>query len=159
MDRRPRVRRLDQPAIHETRMRVGVPLGHLRLPNRPESVRPARRFIELIANAHGIEHVTETAVLLVSELATNVTKHVRVVHNTSFQVIASRIDERVRVEIHDSSSQLPVRRHSNALDEDGRGLYLVQELAYRHGAYSLPRGKSTWFELVAWRDDRTPNMG
>jgi two-component sensor histidine kinase len=132
-------------------MRAGVPLGNIWFPNRPESVRLTRRFVELVAKAYDIEHVAETAVLLVSELTTNVTKHVRPASNTMFQVVASRTGERMRVEVHDASSQFPVMRHSNTLDENGRGLCLIRELANDHGAYSLPCGKSTWFELVAWR--------
>jgi two-component sensor histidine kinase len=113
----------------------------------------------LVAKAYDIEPVVETAVLLVSELTTNVTKHVRGANHAKFQIVASRCGERVRVEVHDASSQFPVMRHPTTLAEDGRGLCLVRELAYDHGAYSLPSGKSTWFELVAWPDDIDDYVG
>lgn len=154
IDRRPLVRRSDHPAVRNTRMRTGEPLGKLSLPNRPESVRPARHFVRLIAHAYGIEHVADMAVLLVSELATNVTLHVPDTQGTPFQVVVCRVGNRIRVEIHDASSQLPVMRHSDAFDEDGRGLCLVQELAHDYGVIRLtPYGKSTWYELIAWNHE------
>ena len=152
IDRRPLVRWLDHPALRRTRTRTaGEPLSHMGFPNRPESVRLARCFIELVAKAYGIEHVAETAALLISELVANVTKHARDTANPLFHVAVSRIGERIRVEVHDSSSQFPVVRHLDALDENGRGLHIVRELAHDYGSYPLPAGKSIWYELVAWR--------
>jgi anti-sigma regulatory factor (Ser/Thr protein kinase) len=132
-------------------MRTGEPLGNVGLPNRAESVMLARQFVELVARAYDIEHVAETAALLVSELATNVTRHARDADNPLFHVAVSRIGERMRVEVHDSSSRLPSLRRASALDEDGRGLCIVKELAHDHGVHPLPQGKSTWYELIAWR--------
>ena len=147
------LRWLDHPTGRRTRSRTCDALGNMGLPNRPESVKLARCFVELVAIAHGIDHVAETAALLVSELATNVTRHARDADNPLFRIAVGRIDERLRVEVLDSSSQLPVVRHFDAFDEDGRGLCIVRELADDHGSYLLPNGKSTWFELIAWDHD------
>lgn len=151
IDRRPIIRGLDHPAMRGARTRTGEPLGQLCLPNRPESVKLARRFVELIAKAYCVEHVAEIAALLASELATNATIHAQDAHNPLFHVAVSRIGERMRVEVHDSSARLPVARDSSAFDEDGRGLCIVRELAHDYGCYLLPRGKSTWYELITWR--------
>ena len=151
IDRRPLARWLDHPAMRRTRTRAVEPLGKLGLANRPESVRLARRFVELVAEVHGVGHVAETAALLVSELATNVTRHARDASNPMFHVAVGRIGDRMRVEVHDSSPQLPIMRRFDAFDEDGRGLCIVRELAHDYGCYPLPSGKSTWYELIVWR--------
>jgi anti-sigma regulatory factor (Ser/Thr protein kinase) len=136
--------------MRRARRRTDESLGTLSLPNRPESVSAARRFVELVVHAYGAAHLADTAALLVSELATNVTRHGR--EAAAFRIVVSRIGDRIRVEVHDSSSQLAVmRRHPDALAEDGRGLRIVHKLAYDHDSYSLPHGKSTWYELIAWR--------
>jgi anti-sigma regulatory factor (Ser/Thr protein kinase) len=118
-------------------------------PNRPESVRMARRFVELAADVYGIAHVAETAALLVSELATNATRHARGMDGDAFTVAVSQSGDRIRVEVRDLDPRLPVMRSFDVLDEDGRDLYLVKELADRYGAHAVPQGKTVWFELVA----------
>lgn len=149
LDRRSRAGALDSPAIQRTQLRTGELLGEMRFTNQPKSVQMVRRFVELAAEAYDIAHVAETAVLLVSELATNSTLHARD-PNGLFTVAISRRVDRARIEVRDRSSQLPVMRYFNSLDESGRGLYLVKELADDYGAYALPDGKAVWFELVAW---------
>jgi anti-sigma regulatory factor (Ser/Thr protein kinase) len=152
IDRRSLVGWLDRPAMRRARAQTVEPLGKLSLPNRPESVRMARRFVESVAHAYGAAHISDTAALLVSELATNVTRHAR--DAALFHIAVSRMDDRIRVEVHDPSPRFAVIRHADVLAEDGRGLHIVRTLAHGNGAYSLLRGKSTWYELIAWRHDR-----
>lgn len=97
-----------------------------------------------------VAHVEQTAALLVSELATNATQHAQGVAGRGVEVVVTRRDDRLRVEVRDGSQLLPVLRHSDALDEGGRGLLLVGALADGYGADALADGKSAWFELLAW---------
>lgn len=145
-------RRLDR-VIVRSRARSDAALGRLCLPNRPESVALVRRLVVLVAEAYGVAHVGETAALLVSELATNATKHAQsVVGGCTVEVVVIRRTDRLRVEVRDQSPHLPVTRSFEAMDEDGRGLFLVEELADGYGTYRMPDGKAVWFELIAWGD-------
>jgi anti-sigma regulatory factor (Ser/Thr protein kinase) len=109
-----------------------------------------RRFVGLVAQAQGVAHVGETAALLVSELAANASKHALGGVDDRFEVVVTRRDDRLRVEVVDGSADLPVLRDPDTWAEDGRGLFLVEQLADGHGTYPLPCGKAVWFELVAW---------
>lgn len=143
-------RRFDRVLVR-SRARSGVVvLGRLCVPNRPESVALARRLVVLVAEACGVGHVGETAALLVSELTTNAQIHAQGAGGGGVEVVVSRRDDRLRVEVRDGSPLLPVARSFGAMDENGRGLFLVEELADGHGADRVPGGKAVWFELVAW---------
>ena len=148
-------RRLDRVMVRSRASSEAV-LGRLCVPNRPESVALVRRFVVVVAEAYGVAHVGETAALLVSELATNAQKHAQKVGRGSVEVVVTRHDDRLRVEVRDGSMHLPVARSFEAMDEAGRGLFLVKELADGHGAYRIPDGKAVWFELIAW-DETTGN--
>jgi anti-sigma regulatory factor (Ser/Thr protein kinase) len=141
--------RLDHTVAH-SRGRSGASLGEMSFPNQAASVHLVRRFVGLITEAYGVAHIGDTASLLVSELAGNATKHARDTADGRFEVVVSRRGNRLRVEVRDGSSRLPVMRYFDTLNDDGRGLFLVSELADGHGSYRLPRGKAVWFELVAW---------
>jgi anti-sigma regulatory factor (Ser/Thr protein kinase) len=120
----------------------------LRFLNAAASVAMVRRFVGLVAEAYSVAQIGETAALLVSELATNATRHAA--GGGRIEVVVSRRADRLRVEVRDGSSALPVMRCSGVLDEGGRGLLLVDQLADGHGTYRLPLGKAVWFELIAW---------
>lgn len=89
--------------------------------------------------------MTETALLLVSEIVTNA-----VVHGSGRPLldIAVRPDV-LRVTVTDDAADLPqVQRDTSVLSDGGRGLQLVEALATRWGTDSrAPTGKSVWFEL------------
>lgn len=101
------------------------------------------------------EEVTETAVLLLSELMTNAYRHARVspgreiragcLLDTGRLLTASRL----RVWVTDANDTLPAPREAMPEDESGRGLGLVAALADDWGAESRVGGvgKTVWFEL------------
>lgn len=117
-----------------------------------ECVRDARGLIqEALAGLPGFD--VDIAVLLTSELVTNVIQH-----TDSAQVLvrAEMESGRVRVTVRDQGSGPPrASMHPKEPSRDrldGRGLYLVSELAYRWGAEQGPGpGVAVWFELA--RDD------
>ncbi|RAJ91608.1 MULTISPECIES: ATP-binding protein [unclassified Streptomyces] len=92
------------------------------------------------------------AVLLVSELTTNA-----VLHTDSGHVVCGLTltgDERLlRIELHDGG-RVPVRapeRQAGPGEENGRGLFLVQQIADRWGSARSTRaeGKVVWAELTS----------
>ncbi|MBB5996619.1 anti-sigma regulatory factor (Ser/Thr protein kinase) [Streptomonospora salina] len=95
----------------------------------------------------------DTAVLLLSELATNA-----VLHTPSgdvggrFAVRAFFLPGRLRVEVRDEGGapfQVPSTAPEPAPDaEHGRGLLLVATLAYRWGRFTSRCGAGTFFELL-----------
>ncbi|WP_227025263.1 ATP-binding protein [Streptomyces tsukubensis] len=94
--------------------------------------------------------VTETAVLLLSELMTNAVVHAKVSQGREVWArCALRAEGTLRVEVLDADETPPTPRHASADDEGGRGLALIEALAERWG--SEPRepgiGKTVWFEL------------
>lgn len=145
----PIARRLDRVAV-ASRARSGLWLGGMSFPNKPESVPSVRRFVRIVTEAFEVAHIDEKAVLLVSELAGNAVTHAHHASRGCFDVVVRRKSDRLRIAVQDGSHELPVMRHSGMLDESGRGLLLVAELADAYGAYRLVRGKVVWFELIAW---------
>lgn len=126
---------------------VGDPTAReVRLPNRPQSARTARRLTEAVMTQVWSlpEEPTEQAVLLVSELVGNAVRH------TGAHVFGLRMQRRrgwIRMEVRDPSRGLPCLLPVHELDTSGRGLFLVNTLSDRWGVDLLPRGKNTWFEM------------
>ena len=116
-------------------------VDRLRLPPEPSSAGAARRFV---ANTIGDgDEVTELAVLLVSELASNAIMHAR----TEFEVSVHVCDEHFRVAVSDSDPTVPLVRSYSPDALSGRGMHIVAATANRWGYESLPDGKIVWFEL------------
>jgi anti-sigma regulatory factor (Ser/Thr protein kinase) len=112
----------------------------------PASPRAARHFVASVLRRWELGHLISSAVLLVSELATNVVLHA----HTSFEVTVLRVPEdatRLRVEVVDGSSTLPRPRRPRIDALDGRGLLIVERSSVAWGADRRPGGKVVWFEL------------
>ncbi|SEQ70314.1 ATP-binding protein [Streptomyces radiopugnans] len=140
---------LDEPAESADTAAFGDPAAaEVRLPNRPESARTARRLVRsVLLTRWGLpEALAEDTVLLVSELVGNAVRH------TGAQSLGLRLRRqrgRIRVEVRDPSRGLPCLLPVHELDVSGRGLFLVDHLSDRWGVDLLPLGKTTWFELRA----------
>jgi anti-sigma regulatory factor (Ser/Thr protein kinase) len=116
------------------------------------SARHARRFVSATLAEQGIDDLESE--LLTSELVTNVIRHAR----TDFHVAVIVRDDRLRIEVSDTSSILPSVRDvlmDNQQFEDGRGLAILEAVALEWGVESRPDGKNVWFE-VDRRDAPTP---
>lgn len=121
-----------------------------RLPRHARSVGRARTLLREQANSWKIpEEVTETAVLLLSELMTNACRHAKVSPGREIWARCALDDDRLRVWVTDASDTLPEPRVASPDDEAGRGLALVAALADDWGATSREHGigKTVWFEL------------
>ncbi|MFE7529157.1 SpoIIE family protein phosphatase, partial [Kitasatospora sp. NPDC057542] len=89
----------------------------------------------------GLEDLTFTTELILSELITNAIRY-------GAQPIRVRIlrDTSLVCEVSDSSSTAPHLRYAATTDEGGRGLFLVAQLAERWGTRYTARGKVIWSE-------------
>ncbi|PWJ51807.1 hypothetical protein SAMN06264364_12085 [Quadrisphaera granulorum] len=125
-----------------------------RYPPVTASVREARRFVEAELAARGHEELADDAGLVLSELAANAVLHAR----TPFEVVVTGHDrQRVRVEVVDGSTALPVLADTLRTSMTGRGMVLVAALASRWGSERLDSGKSVWFEVGGEQDRTDPD--
>jgi anti-sigma regulatory factor (Ser/Thr protein kinase) len=123
-----------------TAMLVRRRFGHA-----PTSIGEARRFVAAtLADSSGADGVfLDTALLAVSELATNALLHAR----TEFDVVVDVQDATVSIGVIDGSAELPVVRSAQAVSEGGRGLALIEAVAVRWGTELDGDGKLVWCEL------------
>jgi anti-sigma regulatory factor (Ser/Thr protein kinase) len=111
------------------------------LPAAPVVVADARRRAADQLATWGLDDAVPTTELIVSELVTNAIRHaeapiqLRLIRNTA-----------LICEVSDASSTAPHPRRARALDEGGRGLFLVGQLAERWGTRHTPTGKTIWAE-------------
>ncbi len=91
------------------------------------------------------EDTVDAAVLMTSELVTNAVVH----SGTRGEVSISLRPGSLRVAVRDESKLMPVKETPRQLDEPGRGLVVVSELADRWGVVENIVGKSVWFTLGA----------
>ena len=111
---------------------------------RPSSAAQARSFLRSRLAALAVPPpLLEDAVLLTSELVANAVLHAR----TDIEIRLDSTARRVRVQVHDGNSRLPVIATVPADATSGRGLLLVRELASDWGIEPSPSGKAVWFEL------------
>ncbi|MEG3629585.1 SpoIIE family protein phosphatase [Streptomyces poriticola] len=110
----------------------------------PEDAAPgrARRLARRALARWGLEDLTDSVELLVSEVVTNAVRYAT--RPVTLRLLRTDV---LRCEVGDDVPQLPRLRQARATDEGGRGLYLVNRLARRWGATRLSTGKVVWFEL------------
>jgi PAS domain S-box-containing protein len=109
------------------------------LPADPAVVADARARTTLQLAAWGLEEITFTTELLVSELVTNAIRHAH--EPVQLRII---LDGALTCEVFDGSRSAPQLRRADRYDEDGRGLMLVAQLAERWGTRHTSTGKSIW---------------
>ncbi|MBV7700622.1 ATP-binding SpoIIE family protein phosphatase [Streptomyces sp. TRM70350] len=110
----------------------------------PEETAPgkARRLARRALARWGLEELTDSVELLVSEVVTNAVRYAS--RPVTLRLLRTDV---LRCEVGDDVPQLPRLRQARATDEGGRGLYLVNRMARRWGATRLSTGKVVWFEL------------
>jgi serine phosphatase RsbU (regulator of sigma subunit)/anti-sigma regulatory factor (Ser/Thr protein kinase) len=113
----------------------------------PERIAVARQQLrELLHDWTGADQV-DSAVLLVSEMLTNVLVHTDADALLTAEVAGEAGERRMRVEVTDAGDDLPHKRHPGELASSGRGLLLIELLAETWGVDPRGEGKSIWFEL------------
>ncbi|MET9617607.1 SpoIIE family protein phosphatase [Kitasatospora indigofera] len=120
---------------------AGTPTAGWTLPAEPTAVARARRLVRATLAEWGVEELTDTAELLVSELVTNSVRYASAPIG-----VRLTLGNTLLVEISDPLPDPPRERHAAEADEGGRGLELVRRLALRWGARAEGIGKVVWFE-------------
>ncbi|MEV7418558.1 ATP-binding SpoIIE family protein phosphatase [Streptomyces sp. NPDC089919] len=110
----------------------------------PEETAPgrARRLARRALARWGLEELSDSLELLVSEVVTNAVRYAE--RPVTLRLLRTDV---LRCEVGDDSPQLPRQRRARDTDEGGRGLFLVNRMARRWGATRLSSGKVVWFEL------------
>ncbi|HUZ23397.1 MAG TPA: ATP-binding protein [Streptosporangiaceae bacterium] len=124
-------------------------LGSITIPGQAEHVRMARMLVARVLR--GLGSVTDTAVLLTSELVTNAVRHSNSRQpGGTVALIVLKIADGVRVEVTDNGSD-----HSSPVVKggeftcDGHGLLLVETMAQQWGYLRDEAGTTVWFRLTA----------
>lgn len=87
------------------------------------------------------EDTIEATELIVSELITNA-----VHYGTPPLQLRVMLDRTLTCEVHDTSPVAPHLRHARTVDEGGRGLFIVSQLANHWGTRYSMDGKALWTE-------------
>jgi anti-sigma regulatory factor (Ser/Thr protein kinase) len=113
----------------------------------PARVARARRFVAAVLNGCAL---TDTAVLLASELVTNALAHTPSGTGGSFEVIVWRDADSVLIAVLDDGSDgSPATMAVDLESDSGRGLGLVAALADRWGHHGGTAARAVWFLLRA----------
>lgn len=130
----------------------------LLLPALPASARTARRWVESRLDDMGLAPLEDLVLLLTSEVVTNAVTHA----GTSAVLSLEPSGPGVRVEVHDGSSEPPVRRDPSPDALRGRGVALLDDLADGWG-WEPDRpgrcGKTVWFRVLRAREPRADGPG
>lgn len=91
----------------------------------------------------------DNALLLLSELVTNGVEHVAPGAGDKLEVAVALWGVLLRVSVFDPDRDTAAYRATpRDSAESGRGIWLVQAISHRYGAYKTEAGKCTWFELL-----------
>jgi serine phosphatase RsbU (regulator of sigma subunit)/anti-sigma regulatory factor (Ser/Thr protein kinase) len=113
----------------------------------PERISVARQQLRELLHDWTSPDQVDSAVLLLSEMLTNVLVHTDTDALLLAEVSGDKGERRMRVEVTDAGDDLPHKRRPGELASSGRGLVLIELLADAWGVYPRGQGKSIWFEL------------
>jgi anti-sigma regulatory factor (Ser/Thr protein kinase) len=128
-----------RPAVRRTVLTVAQ--------TEPERVAVARQQLRELLHDWAAPDQVDSAVLLLSEMLTNVLVHTDADALLLAEVRGGPGERRLRVEVTDPEDDLPHKRHPGELASSGRGLMLIELLAQAWGVEPRGEGKSIWFEL------------
>ncbi|MGW2772721.1 SpoIIE family protein phosphatase [Streptomyces olivaceoviridis] len=128
-----------RPAVRRTLLSVAQ--------DEPERIAEARQHLRGLLHDWESAEQVDSAVLLVSEMVTNVLVHTDADALLLAEVMGEGTGRRLRVEVFDTGDDLPHKRRPGELASSGRGLMLIELLADGWGVDPRGEGKSIWFEL------------
>ncbi|WP_319690346.1 ATP-binding protein [Streptomyces europaeiscabiei] len=114
------------------------------MPSDPSTVAAARTRVSRQLERWGLQDMTFTAELVVSELVTNAIRYGE--EPISFRLLRDR-DRTLICEVSDGGHTSPYLRRATTEDEGGRGLFLVAQFTDRWGTRFSREGKTIWTEL------------
>ncbi|MGW7527172.1 ATP-binding protein [Streptomyces sp. NPDC054783] len=111
-----------------------------------EEVAALRRILRIHLERWGLQELSESAQLCVSELVANVIKHVG--PGTPTMLAVSMSGTRLRIEVQDPDPRaLPTLTDVDADAEAGRGMALIEAISDRWGVDLAHGRKATWCEF------------
>ncbi|MGW5420583.1 ATP-binding SpoIIE family protein phosphatase [Streptomyces sp. NPDC003943] len=113
----------------------------------PERIATAREHVRQLLHDWSEADQVDSAVLMVSEMVTNVLVHTDGDALLVAEVVCLPDARRLRVEVADASDEPPHKRHPGEMASSGRGLLLMEMLADSWGVDPRGDGKAIWFEL------------
>ncbi|MBO8193579.1 SpoIIE family protein phosphatase [Streptomyces oryzae] len=128
--------------VAETRLLPPSRIAQWDVPSDPEAVAPVRAACMSQLTEWGLEETAFTAELILSELITNAIRY-----GAPPVTVRLLCDRYLTCEVSDSSSTAPHLRRATTVDEGGRGLFLIAQLAQHWGTRYTPEGKTIWAEL------------
>ncbi|MGW2256924.1 ATP-binding protein [Streptomyces sp. NPDC001780] len=111
----------------------------------PAELGALRTSVRVQLQDWGVPTLVDEVQLAVTELATNVLKHVG--YGVPATLVLEPGGDRLRVEVHDTSPIVPTLRQAECADECGRGLHLLAAMALSWGTVLTAAGKAVWCEL------------
>ncbi|MFE4825994.1 SpoIIE family protein phosphatase [Streptomyces sp. NPDC056672] len=129
--------------VHRTTRRTALTVAQA----EPERIAGARRQVRDLLHDWTSGEQIDSAELMVSEMLTNVLVHTDNDALLLAEAVGEQGNRRLRVEVADTSDDLPHRRRPGELASSGRGLLLMEMLADAWGVDPRGDGKSIWFEL------------
>ncbi|RZU46215.1 GAF domain-containing protein [Streptomyces sp. BK022] len=142
LDRLP-VRPADDVAliVAETRVLGEDQVAQWEVPADPAAVSEIRAKVTRQLADWGLEELTFTTELILSELVTNAIRYGR--GPIGVRLLRGRT---LICEVSDGTTTSPHLRYAASTDEGGRGLFLVAQLSDRWGTRYTPTGKIIWAE-------------
>ncbi|MGW1002640.1 SpoIIE family protein phosphatase [Streptomyces sp. NPDC002520] len=142
LDRLP-ARPSDDVALLVARTRVlgSDRVAEWQVPSDPAAVSDVRAAVTRKLSEWGLEELSFTTELMLSELVTNAIRYARA--PIGVRLLRART---LICEVSDHSTTSPHLRYAASTDEGGRGLFLVAQLAERWGTRYTPTGKIIWAE-------------
>ncbi|MGP3976179.1 SpoIIE family protein phosphatase [Streptomyces sp. 8N114] len=128
--------------VAETRLLPPSRIAQWEVPSDPEAVAPVRAACMSQLTEWDLEETAFTAELILSELITNAIRY-----GAPPVTVRLLCDRYLTCEVSDSSSTAPHLRRATTVDEGGRGLFLIAQLAQHWGTRYTPEGKTIWAEL------------
>ncbi|WP_318213630.1 SpoIIE family protein phosphatase [Streptomyces sp. SCL15-6] len=119
----------------------------------PERIAVARQHLRDLLHDWPDEEQRDAAVLLLSEVLTNVLVHTDANALLVAEVSGNPGERHIRVEVTDSGDDLPHKRRPGEMASSGRGLMLIELLSDAWGVAPRGEGKSIWFEFYESPDD------
>ncbi|MEV0274917.1 SpoIIE family protein phosphatase [Streptomyces sp. NPDC050610] len=113
----------------------------------PERIAAARQQLRDLMHDWADEDQVDSAVLMVSEMVTNVLVHTDGDALLVAEITGEHARRRIHVEVADASDDMPHLRQPGEMASSGRGLVLMELLAETWGVDPRGEGKSIWFEL------------
>ncbi|MFE4870693.1 ATP-binding protein [Streptomyces sp. NPDC056682] len=116
----------------------------------PAELRVLRSAVRERLAAWGASGLADEVQLAVTELATNVIKHVG--EGVAATLVLEPSENRLRIEVHDKSHVVPTSADPGCGDDCGRGLHLLAAMALDWGTILTATGKAVWCEIAMSSD-------